>query len=58
MTTRWGIIGCGNVTELKSGPGFQEGRRQRIDSGHAMQPRRRIMPGVTACRNGPQTPTN
>ena len=21
---RWGIIGCGNVTEVKSGPGFQE----------------------------------
>ncbi len=26
MTTpiRWGIIGCGNVTEVKSGPGFQK----------------------------------
>jgi 1,5-anhydro-D-fructose reductase (1,5-anhydro-D-mannitol-forming) len=24
MTIRWGIIGCGNVTEIKSGPGFQE----------------------------------
>ena len=23
MTIRWGIIGCGNVTEVKSGPGFQ-----------------------------------
>jgi 1,5-anhydro-D-fructose reductase (1,5-anhydro-D-mannitol-forming) len=22
--TRWGIIGCGNVTEVKSGPGFQK----------------------------------
>jgi 1,5-anhydro-D-fructose reductase (1,5-anhydro-D-mannitol-forming) len=22
--TRWGIIGCGDVTELKSGPGFQK----------------------------------
>ena len=21
--TRWGIIGCGDVTEVKSGPGFQ-----------------------------------
>ena len=21
---RWGIIGCGNVTEVKSGPGFQK----------------------------------
>jgi predicted dehydrogenase len=21
---RWGIIGCGNVTELKSGPAFQK----------------------------------
>ncbi len=23
MTIRWGIIGCGDVTEIKSGPGFQ-----------------------------------
>ena len=23
-TVRWGIIGCGNVTEKKSGPGFQQ----------------------------------
>jgi 1,5-anhydro-D-fructose reductase (1,5-anhydro-D-mannitol-forming) len=23
-TIRWGIIGCGDVTELKSGPGFQK----------------------------------
>ena len=23
-TIRWGIIGCGNVTEVKSGPGFQK----------------------------------
>lgn len=25
-TVRWGIIGCGNVTEVKSGPGFQRAR--------------------------------
>jgi 1,5-anhydro-D-fructose reductase (1,5-anhydro-D-mannitol-forming) len=24
MTIRWGAIGCGSVTELKSGPGFQK----------------------------------
>jgi hypothetical protein len=24
MTIRWGIIGCGKVTEIKSGPGFQQ----------------------------------
>jgi 1,5-anhydro-D-fructose reductase (1,5-anhydro-D-mannitol-forming) len=23
MTVRWGILGCGNVCEVKSGPGFQ-----------------------------------
>jgi len=23
-TTRWGIVGCGDVTEVKSGPGFQK----------------------------------
>lgn len=25
-TVRWGIIGCGNVTEVKSGPGFAKAR--------------------------------
>ncbi len=25
-TIRWGIIGCGDVTEVKSGPGFQKAR--------------------------------
>ncbi len=24
QTIRWGIIGCGDVTEVKSGPGFQK----------------------------------
>lgn len=24
QTIRWGIVGCGNVTEVKSGPGFQK----------------------------------
>jgi 1,5-anhydro-D-fructose reductase (1,5-anhydro-D-mannitol-forming) len=24
MTVRWGFIGCGNVAEVKSGPGFQK----------------------------------
>lgn len=27
---RWGIIGCGNVTEVKSGPGFQQARGSRL----------------------------
>lgn len=26
QTIRWGIIGCGDVTEVKSGPGFQKAR--------------------------------
>lgn len=26
MKIRWGIIGCGDVTEVKSGPGFQKAR--------------------------------
>jgi predicted dehydrogenase len=31
MTTiRWGIIGCGNVTEVKSGPGFQKADKSRL----------------------------
>jgi predicted dehydrogenase len=25
-TIRWGILGCGDVTEVKSGPGFQKAR--------------------------------
>ena len=24
QTIRWGIIGCGDVTEVKSGPGLQK----------------------------------
>jgi predicted dehydrogenase len=29
-TIRWGIIGCGNVTEVKSGPGFQKATNSRL----------------------------
>ncbi len=29
-TIRWGIIGCGNVTEVKSGPGFQKARNSTL----------------------------
>jgi predicted dehydrogenase len=29
-TIRWGIIGCGNVTEVKSGPGFQKAEHSRL----------------------------
>ena len=27
---RWGIIGCGNVTEVKSGPGFQKAENSEL----------------------------
>lgn len=27
---RWGIIGCGDVTEVKSGPGFQKAERSEL----------------------------
>ncbi|MSU70451.1 MAG: Gfo/Idh/MocA family oxidoreductase [Opitutaceae bacterium] len=27
---RWGIVGCGNVTEVKSGPGFQRAERSAL----------------------------
>ncbi len=27
---RWGIIGCGDVTEVKSGPGFQKAKGSRL----------------------------
>jgi 1,5-anhydro-D-fructose reductase (1,5-anhydro-D-mannitol-forming) len=29
-TVRWGIVGCGNVTEVKSGPGFQKADGSRL----------------------------
>jgi predicted dehydrogenase len=29
-TIRWGIIGCGDVTEVKSGPGFQKADHSRL----------------------------
>jgi predicted dehydrogenase len=29
-TIRWGIIGCGDVTEVKSGPGFQKAENSRL----------------------------
>ncbi len=30
MTIRWGIIGCGDVTEVKSGPGFQKAEHSEL----------------------------
>ena len=36
---RWGIIGCGDVTEVKSGPGFQKAQRLEPGGGHAPQRR-------------------
>src|SRR4029078_10487220 len=29
-TIRWGIIGCGDVTEVKSGPGFQKANHSAL----------------------------
>ena len=29
-TIRWGIIGCGDVTEVKSGPGFQKAENSAL----------------------------
>lgn len=29
-TIRWGIVGCGDVTEVKSGPGFQKARDSEL----------------------------
>src|SRR6266487_1239633 len=29
-TIRWGIIGCGNVTEVKSGPAFQKAHHSSL----------------------------
>jgi len=30
QTIRWGIIGCGDVTEVKSGPGLQQARSSAL----------------------------
>ena len=30
QTVNWGIIGCGNVTEVKSGPGFQKSNNSKL----------------------------
>jgi predicted dehydrogenase len=30
MSIKWGIIGCGDVTEVKSGPGFQKAERSAL----------------------------
>lgn len=30
MTIRWGILGCGDVAEVKSGPGFQNAEGSRL----------------------------
>ncbi len=32
MSIRWGIIGCGNVTEVKSGPGFQNAEGSELEA--------------------------
>ena len=29
---RWGILGCGNVTELKSGPAYQKTAGFKIEA--------------------------
>ena len=29
-TIRWGMIGCGDVTEVKSGPGFQKANHSAL----------------------------
>ncbi|RMF05292.1 MAG: gfo/Idh/MocA family oxidoreductase, partial [Chloroflexi bacterium] len=29
-TIKWGIIGCGDVTEVKSGPGFQKAKNSEL----------------------------
>ncbi len=41
---RWGIIGCGDVTEVKSGPGFQKASGSSLVA--VMAPQRRIGRGL------------
>ena len=30
MVLRWGIVGCGDVTEVKSGPGFRLAKNSQL----------------------------
>ncbi|MCZ8514182.1 Gfo/Idh/MocA family oxidoreductase [Paenibacillus filicis] len=46
---RWGIIGCGNVTEVKSGPGFQKAENSRLV---AVMRRDEVLAADYAARHG------
>lgn len=48
-TIRWGIIGCGDVTEVKSGPGFQKANGSELA---AVMRRRRSLAEDYARRHG------
>ncbi|MEZ4830846.1 MAG: hypothetical protein R2873_02390 [Caldilineaceae bacterium] len=57
-TIRWGIIGCGNVTEVKSGPAFR--KIEGSDLVMVMRvtpPWPKTTPSVTPCQGGRATPT-
>ena len=49
MTVRWGIVGCGDVCEVKSGPAFQKARGSRLA---AVMRRDRARAEDFACRHG------
>jgi len=48
-TIGWGIIGCGDVTEVKSGPGFQKASNSRLV---AVMRRNGDLAKDYACRHG------
>ena len=58
-TIRWGIIGCGDVTEVKSGPGFYKARALAASSPSCAATARwpPTTRGATACRAGTTMPT-
>ena len=65
MTIRWVIIGCGNVTEVKSRPGFQQAAGStllmvmRRDAAKAEDyARRHGVPKWTSGRTGKQCVTS
>ena len=49
MAIRWGIVGCGDVTEVKSGPGFQKARGSTL---LAVMRRDRVLAEDYARRHG------
>ena len=52
----WGFIGCGEVTEKKAGPAFNEVEGSRVEA--VMSIRLVLMPNATILRSGTPMPNS